>query len=446
MRKLSDLANDDAHKWTEEDEAHWQQANEDYNALTRKIEMEERAAQVERELSAAKPQAQEMVREINAQGANIAKRHVLASQGKTLEQMREERVTGGVTTEDRCLALQGWMLAQAGIELSEEHRNACRKTRTNPNQRELEVQLRRDPYNRIRAEFRADVNMTLSATEGGDTVPEGFVNNFERALLAFGGVRQVADVIRTATGADLPWPTANDTGNVGALLGEETTIGESLGVTTATTTFNAYKYSSRLVKISTELLQDSAFDLASLLAQMLAERIARITNTHFTTGNGSSKPLGIVNASAEGPTTASATAVTADELVDLEHSVDPAYRNGPNSGFMLNDNTLAAVRKLKGSDNNYLWNPGLQLGTPQRLLSYPVTINQDMVDIASTTKSVLFGALGKYKVRDVASIRIRRLVERYADVDQEGFIAFSRHDGALLDAGTNPVKHLLQKT
>lgn len=294
-------------------------------------------------------------------------------------------------------------------------------------------------------EFRFQYQRALSVgtdSEGGFTVPEGFVRALERALLAFGGMMQVSEIIRTASGNDLPWPTVDDTSNAGALLAENTQVGEQ-DVVFAETVFQAFKYTSKLVKVSVELIQDSAFDIAAVLGSLLGERIARILNTHFTTGDGTAKPQGIVVASTLGITAASATAITGDELIDLIHTVDPSYRT-PGAGFMMNDNTVSAVRKLKDGNAAYLWQPSLQLGTPDRLLGWPVNINQDMASIAATAKSVLFGQYRKYKIRMVNQLRVRRLVERFADFDQEGFVSFQRADGDLLDAGTNPVKHLIQ--
>lgn len=347
---------------------------------------------------------------------------------------------------DEQTAIGAWARAQVGHELRDAEMEACRRVRINPRGKYLDlvmddtrqIRLRRNKYRA--AEFRADV----TAGSGGETIPEGFVNNWEMALLEFGGVRQVATIIRTASGNDLPWPTTDDTGNTGRLLAEATAVTET-DITTSSLVLNAYKYSSDLVKVSAELLEDSAFDIPSELGRMLGTRIGRITNTHFTTGDGSAKPNGIVTASALGKTTAAAGAITADEVIDLFHSVDPAYRNQPGAGWMFHDNVLAVIRKLKGSDNNYLWQPGLQAGEPPLLLGKPYTINQDMQStVVTATKTMIFGNLRKYIIRDVAGFRLRRLVERYADADQEGFVAFSRHDGDELDAGTNPIKHMLQ--
>lgn len=278
-------------------------------------------------------------------------------------------------------------------------------------------------------------------TAGGHTTAPGFVSNLEAALLQFGGVRQVANVIRTATGSALDWPTVNDTSNSGALLAENTQDSEQ-DVTFGNLTLNAYKYTSKIVRVSAELMQDSIFDMGSTIGALVGERLGRIQNTHATTGTGSSQPNGIVTAATLGKTTAGATAITMDELLDLQASVDPAYR--VNGTWMMNDATRNYVRKLKSSDSNYHWQPSAIAGDPDRLFNNPVVINQDMASIATSAKTVLFGDVSKYLIREVLGVTLIRMDERYADYGQVAFVAITRFDSDLLDAGTNPVKYLAQ--
>ena len=278
-------------------------------------------------------------------------------------------------------------------------------------------------------------------TAGGYTIPEGFVPNLEKAMLTFGPMRQVSDILRTATGNDLPWPTVNDTSNAGALLTENAQDAEQ-DVTFGVMTLGAYKYTSKIVRVSVELLQDSAFNLGAELGSLLGERLGRIQNTHATTGTGSSQPNGAVTASALGKTAAATGAITADEIIDLYHSVGRAYRAG--ASFMAADSTLAAVRKLKDGDSQYLWQPGMQVGQPDRLFGAPVFVNDDMAALGASAKTILYGDLSKYKMREVLGVTLVRMVERYADYHQVGFVAITRFDGDLLNAGTGPVKHLIQ--
>ena len=278
---------------------------------------------------------------------------------------------------------------------------------------------------------------------GGYTIPEGFVANLEKALLTYGSVRSVADVLRTASGNDLPWPTADDTSNVGALLGENSTDSEQ-DVTFGVFTLGAYKYTSKIIKTSVEILQDTGINLAAELGTMLGERIARIQNQHFTTGTGSSQPSGITVGSATGVTAAGAAAITTDEILDLVSSVDPAYRMG--ASFMMHDSTKTALLKLKNSNNDYIWRAGFEGSAPDTLLGYRVVINNDMPEIATGNVTICFGNMGAYKVREVLNTSLVRLNERYADAHQVGWVAINRADGDLLTASSTntPVKHLVQ--
>ena len=191
---------------------------------------------------------------------------------------------------------------------------------------------------------------------------------------------------------------------------------------------------------SAELNTDSVLNMESFLGRLLGERMARIANSKLTTGSGSSDVEGIVTNSAAGVTAASATAVTADEIIDLVHSVDPAYRVG-NAAFMMNDSTLAAVRKLKDGDGNYLWQmSNYQAGVPQNRLGYNVVVNQDMDSIATAKKTILFGDMSYYYVRKVGQPAIYVARERFAP--DFGILGYIRFDGVL--SNTAAIKHLVQ--
>lgn len=277
---------------------------------------------------------------------------------------------------------------------------------------------------------------------GGFTVADdnAFISELQRSLKAFGGMRQAPTrKIVTATGGDLPIPANDDTGNVGELLGEAAAAAVQDSTFTQIV-LQAFKYSSKIVKVSQELLQDSAISIPAFLGEILGERLGRITNTHFTTGDGTGKPRGIVTAASLGKAAASATAIAADELIDFVHSVDPAYRSAPGVAWQFSDTFFRDARKLKGSDNNYLWQPGLSVGEPDRLLGHPFVINQDIAVPATTAKVAVFGDMSRYWIRDVQGVILLRLDELYAANLQVGFIAFLRTDGDLLDPGTDPVK------
>lgn len=270
-----------------------------------------------------------------------------------------------------------------------------------------------------------------TAAAGGYTVPPGFRARMVETAKAFGAMLDVAEVVNTDDGANLQWPTNDDTANVGAILAENTQVTEQ-DVTLGTNALDAYMYTSKLVRTSLQLIQDSAFDVDSWLARKLGERIGRILNQHFTTGTGTDQPDGIVTGAAVGKAgaTGQTTTVTYDDLVDLVHSIDPAYRG--NARFMASDAAVKAVRKLKDSQNRPLWEPSVQTGTPDSLLGYGLVINQDVPAPAASAKSILFGDYREaYVVRLVTGVNLLRLNERYADFLQVGFLAFQRADGTL---------------
>ena len=165
---------------------------------------------------------------------------------------------------------------------------------------------------------------------------------------------------------------------------------------------------------------------------------------YFVTGTGSSEPQGVVTGSSLGVTAASATAVTFDEIIDLINSVDPAYQASASFGLAMNNSTKAAIRKLKDSNGQYLWQAGLTANDPDTILGKPVVVLQEMADIATGEKTIIAGDMSKFVIRDAGPVRLARMDERYRDYDQTGFVAFARVDSIVIDAGTNPIKHLIQ--
>lgn len=277
---------------------------------------------------------------------------------------------------------------------------------------------------------------------GGYTVPQGFMNELVIALKAYGPMLDpgVTRELVTASGNQIDWPTMDDTSNKGALLGENTQDSEQ-DVAFGQKQLDAYKYTSKIIRVSEELLQDNAINVEGVVRDAMAERLGRIVNEHLTTGSGTGQPNGIVSASTNGTTATSNSAITFDEVIDLVHAVDPAYRNDPSVAFMFNDSTLQALRKLKDGNNNYIWQPAdVRSGAPSNILGYSFVVNQDMASIGSSAVSVLFGAMNRYIVRRVREFAVKRLVERYADFHQVGFIGFGRFDGELID--TSAVKNL----
>lgn len=427
--EMRDKANKEDRVFTDEEQTNWEKLHKDYEELTLRIDQAE--LQEKREAEQL-----EVPDDTDVGKDNFDGRDEVRPNGSG----RKDAGRHDPTDEDRALCLQGWMCTQQDVDVRAEHVEAADRCGIKLARRNFDVQMRSD-IRRVKQEHRALSALTGSA--GAATIPEGFIPNLELALLTFGGMRAVSDIMRTTEGNDLPWPTSNDTSNTGALIAENKTVTEQ-DVAFEALVLHAYKYTSKLIKVPSELLTDSAFNLANVLGEMLGERLGRIGNTHFTTGDGAAKPTGIVTGATLGVTAAAVNAFTYDEVINLFHSVGRAYR--PNGSWMFHDNVLLALKKLKDGNGNYLWRSGdLSKGVPDTIENKPYTINDDMSSTITTTdKTILFGDLSKYKIREVGSIRLRRLVERFADADQEGFVAFMRFDGALLDAGTNPVKYLQQ--
>ena len=297
---------------------------------------------------------------------------------------------------------------------------------------------------RALAELRGtDTQITTTDGLGGFLVPENWSDFVSATELFKSDIEQVATILRTSNGQHFNLPANNDTSVVAAILGEGTA--ESVSDMTFTNVkFEPYTYSSKIVKVSNQLMSDNAFDLASFVGSQLANRLKRGINAHLTTGDASSKPQGIVTGSALGKTAASATAVTISEVMDLFYSVDASYRNAPGAGWMMNSATAKAIRVLGfGSSNDFpAYVPGMEVGAPDMLFGKPVYINEDMDGIATGNKSIIFGDLKQYYVHEAGGVQLLRLSERFADALSTGYIAYRRVDGNVLQGSA--IKHLVQ--
>jgi|GEM_PF-795866 len=285
---------------------------------------------------------------------------------------------------------------------------------------------------------------TKVPSRGGAWTPASFKASLEKAMKQFGPMIETSEVIVTESGEEMAWPTFNDAENVAQLVGENQQVPET-DVTTGAQKFGSHKLSSGILRISNETLADSPLDIASELGAAFGERIGRGTNRLCTLGDAPNSPRGIVPNATVGKVTASSTVITADELIDMVASVNSAYRQQPGAGWMMHSEVFSAISKLKDNNGNYLVGT-LEDGSNPKLRGYPVHFNDDMSNtFAAGERIAIFGDLRAYKIRYVGQIRIIRLVEKYADYDQTGLVAFMRVDGGLLDAGTHPVKCLQMK-
>ena len=447
IRELADKCHSDE-GWSAEDRSNWDAVNKEYDELIQRAEELERVEQVTRD---------------------IDDRETNPTQNRDRIPGREDRDgprnrdtdPDAPTEEDRCLGMQAWCRAQHGMPLERRHREACERLGMQPAARELRI-LRTDTagFRSLQEEFR-DAHSSVATrnaltrslssiigASGGYLVPETFVRQLEVNMLAFGGMLQVSDVINTMSGEPTSWPTADDTGNTGEQLGESED-GHNAGSGGPNPTFgkliwNAYKFSSKLVLVPYELLEDSAFDLVAELARMLGERLGRIINTKATSGTGNSTFYGVLTRAALGVTAASATAIALDEILDLEHSVDQSYRTS-DCRYMCHDLIVKHLRKIKDGEGRYMWTSGALFGKPDMLGAYQLTVNQDMASApVANAKTLLFGNFRHYKIRTVRGTRMRRFDEKYGDTDEVGFQALMRADGNLLNAGTTNMAYLQQ--
>lgn len=281
---------------------------------------------------------------------------------------------------------------------------------------------------------------------GGYTVPIELMPEIEIALAASGPMynSDICRVFNTPSGNPMTLPTIDDTAIVSETYTEASTGTDDGGkdVVIGQKQLDSFSFDTEWVRWSYELDNDSDFSFESLLAELLGERMGRTGNAQLTTGTGSSAPNGIVTAAALGKTAAGVAAVTADEILDLYHSVDPRYRASAKSRIMFNDSTLLALHKLKDGQGNYLFRDSpdfagqLVIGS----VRIPYSINQDMESMATGNKSMVYGDFGKYFVRRVGSPVLFVARERFAP--SLGILGLHRFDGELSNTGA--VKHLIQ--
>jgi len=266
-------------------------------------------------------------------------------------------------------------------------------------------------------------------SEGGFLVPDEYENQLVQALQEANVLRNLCNVINTSHG-DRKIPVVASHGSA-AWMDEEGAFNESDDAFTQVT-LSAYKLGTML-KVSDELLNDSYFDLEAYIAAEFARRIGAAEEEGFITGNGISKPTGLLNATGGaslGVTAASATAITMDEVLDLYHSLKSAYRK--NATFLVNDATVKAIRKLKDGQGQYLWQPSVQAGTPDTILNRPVISTQFMPTAEAGAKTILFGDFKYYWIADRQGRTFKRLNELYAANGQVGFLASQRLDAKLI--------------
>ena len=283
-------------------------------------------------------------------------------------------------------------------------------------------------WNMMRGHVSANVMNALkegSDSDGGYLVPDEFENQLIQKLHQENVLRSISHVIQTSSG-DHKIPVVASEGTA-SWLDEEAAYTES-NSSFGQVTLGAHKLGT-LIKVSDELLNDSAFDLTNYISTEFARRLGDAEEEAFLTGNGTGRPTGILNDSngaKDGVTAAAADAITFDELIDLFYSLKEPYRK--NAVFLMNDSTVKAVRKLKDQNGQYIWQPSVQLGAPDMILNRPVYTSQYMPTLSAGNKIALFGDFSYYWIADRQGRTFKRLNELYAVNGQVGFLGSQRVD------------------
>lgn len=425
LRRMQGLADEEKRSFNAEEQENWDKLNSDLTQTEQSLQRELRLQEAENKM---------------AEPANTPA--PLRRQDSVLGPPQTREIT---PRQSREMALGAWFRNHCNMHISDEQRAAARRSGIQLGAREIEIELYRD-FDGIKAQLMPGAQqrqLGLDPTGPGITddmstlVPTGFVYELERTRLWFGGMLQVAGVWRTESGNPTHWPTSDDTANKGFIVQEGMPSAEAYA-TYGEVIFGAYKFSSGLVLVSQEAIEDSAFDMGSLVARDLGERLGRALNQWATVGTGTSEPEGILtNATVGVPVTGAYTAVTDVDVINLAHEVDIAYRG--TARYMLHDKFLAHLRTIKTGEDWALWQPaplmGLQEGLASTIYGYPYTVNNDMQwgDDAGD-KVLIFGELSKFKIREVRGVRLRVMNERYGELDMTGFLAFQRWDSKPIQA------------
>lgn len=282
-----------------------------------------------------------------------------------------------------------------------------------------------------------------TATAGGHTVGTGFYAQLIDHLIEVSGVLMAGPtVLVTDKGDSIPVPRTTAHSTASSEIAEAAAIGES------DPAFNqlvlgAYKYGV-IVQISYELVEDTYVDLLGYIAMQAGRAVGNAFGTRLMTGTGSSQPQGVATAATLGVTGGAGVtgAFTADNLIDLHYSVIAPYRNSPSCGWLMRDTTVAAVRKLRDSQGQYLWQPSLQVGAPDTLLGKAINTDPNVAAVATSARSVLFGDFSRYFVRQVKDIRFERSDDFAFNQDLSTFKCVYRGDGGLADT-SGAVKYFI---
>lgn len=376
--------------------------------------------------------------------ANKMKAHVEKEGAWTSERQAEfENMNAEISQIDNQIkAIEASLQVQEGLSAADEQTARFRNVST-----ENAAELRREVLvaylrggkdgiqNLIQSGRIQNAQTVGSPAGGGYTVTREMFGAIQAAMKAIGGVRDLATVLNTAAGNPLDFVVVDATSEEGAILGESQQTPD-LDTSFGTAQIGAFKYTSKAIAVSLELLQDSEFDIEAYIVELLGLRLGRITNRHYTVGTGTGQPRGVVTAASVGAVAATGGAadITLNDLINLEHSVDPIYRGA--ARFMFHDGTLRKIKQLTDTTGRPLWLPGIAAGAPDTILNYGYQINQHMPVMAANAKSVLFGDFKKYLIRDVMGATMYRNTDsKYNELGMVGFHSLLRSSGDMIDIG-----------
>lgn len=281
--------------------------------------------------------------------------------------------------------------------------------------------------------------------KGGYTVPKEMQARIVEQMKAYGGIASVSQILTTSDGRTIEWITADGTTEEGELIGENSSASE-LDTSFGIANLGAKKLSSKIIRVSNELLQDSAINIESYLADRIAQRIGRAEAKYLIQGTGAgtpAQPKGLATSVTGTTETKVAGKVDWLDVNALLHSIDPAYRNVGNSRLAFNDNTFKALKEMVDGQGRPLWLPDVAGVAPSTILGKQYVIDQGIADIAKGAKFLYFGDFNRFVIRRVSYMTLKRLVERYAEFDQTAFLAFHRFDCVLEDVSA--IKALVGK-
>jgi HK97 family phage major capsid protein len=380
QRELLERAKGEGRALNADEQASWDKAENDYNAFTREIEMTRNLAEREAQSRAFEQQAP-----------------ALAKSEKEIRKAEAERWYRTLISGDGVSFQQALALANGAQRAS-----------------------------------------TSSSGDGLYVMPEEFISTLELTMKRFGGMLQASYIHRSATGNPMRWPTHDNTAQTGNWVAEP----RSQAITPRGLTFDRKSFEAHtwydIIGLDWEFIQDEEVGLVGrIIAELIGEAAGRALNKAYTDGDGSGKPTGILassNGASVGKETAANNAITKQEITDLVHSVDPAYRT--TAAFMFSDNILSYLKKLDygNTDTVPMWMPSFREGEPDRILGFPYVINQDFPTFAAGAKAIAFGDWSKYVIRQVRDVSVLRLDQTYADLMQTAFLGWLRTDGKLLQS------------